>query len=327
MSSDVPVIDLGPLSEGQASATVLLDIVRQVASACAETGFFAVTGHRVPRAVITDLVAQSYAFFDLPLAEKLAVRRPRPEQNRGYIGPGEERLARLRGDETPPDLKELYTIGPFDLPDTPYFTGPAAYPSFAPNLWPRRPEWLRPALQAYWHELNRVARILCRIFAEALALPPEFFDQKVDKHISQLRIMHYPPPEAAPLPGQLRAGAHSDLGMMTLLYSDSDIGGLEVMNRAGRWVRVPVIDNAFTVNLGDLMMRWTNDRWRSTLHRVVNPPEAATDLSRRLSIGMFFIPNYDAVVAPIARVGDIPKYPPITVADYRTSRFASTAAE
>jgi isopenicillin N synthase-like dioxygenase len=327
MSSDVPVIDLSPLSEPQVSAAVLLDIVRQVASACVETGFFAVTGHGVPRAVIADLVAQSYLFFDLPLAEKLAVRRPRPEQNRGYIAPGEERLARLRGDETPPDLKELYTIGPFDLPDTPYFTGPAAYPSFAPNLWPRRPVGLRPALQAYWHELDRVARILCRIFAEALELLPEFFDRTTDKHISQLRIMHYPPLKAAPLPGQLRAGAHSDLGMMTLLYSDNDIGGLEVMNPAGRWVRVPVIDNAFTVNLGDLMMRWTNDRWRSTPHRVVNPPESANDLSRRLSIGMFFIPNYDAVVAPIARVGDIPRYPPITVADYRTSRFASTASQ
>ena len=113
---------------------------------------------------------------------------------------------------------------------------------------------------------------------------------------------------------------------MTLLYSDNDIGGLEVMDRAGRWTPVPVTDGGFTVNLGDLMMRWTNDRWRSTLHRVVNPPTATNDLSRRLSIGMFFIPNYDAVVAPIAGLG-ASKYPPTTVADYRTSRFASTASE
>ena len=114
--------------------------------------------------------------------------------------------------------------------------------------------------------------------------------------------------------------------MMTLLYSDNDIGGLEVMDRAGRWVPVPVTNGAFTVNLGDLMMRWTNDRWRSTLHRVVNPPAATNDHSRRLSIGMFFIPNYDAVVAPIAGLG-ASKYSPTTVADYRTSRFASTASE
>jgi isopenicillin N synthase-like dioxygenase len=325
MSNDFPVIDLRTMREPQASPEARAEIAHQVARACEEIGFFAVTGHGVPAAVVSELVDQSYAFFDLPLAEKLAVRRPRPEQNRGYIAPGEERLARLRGDETPPDLKELYTIGPFDLPETPYFTGLAAYPSFAPNLWPAHPAGLQPALRAYWYEFDRVARILCCIFAQALDLPSEFFDAKTDKHISQLRIMHYPPPQAAPEPGQLRAGAHSDLSMMTLLHSDNDIGGLEVMDRSGRWVRVPVIGDGFTVNLGDLMMRWTNDRWRSTLHRVVNPPEPANDRSRRLSIGMFFIPNYDAVVAPIAG-GEAPKYPPISVAEYRTSRFASTAS-
>jgi isopenicillin N synthase-like dioxygenase len=326
MSGAVPVIDIAAMGSSPVSTAARREVVRQVAGACEEIGFFAVTGHGVPAAVIADVIAQSYAFFDLPLAEKLAVRRPRPEQNRGYIGPGEERLARLRGDETPPDLKELYTIGPFDTPPTPYFTGPAAYPSFAPNLWPARPSGLRPALQAYWRELERVARTLCRIAAGAFELGPEFFDDKVDKHISQLRIMHYPPPEAAPLAGQLRAGAHSDLSMMTLLYSDNDIGGLEVMDRAGRWVPAPVIEGAFIVNVGDLLMRWSNDRWRSTLHRVVNPPQASNDVSRRLSIGMFFIPNYDAIVAPIPRFGEVPKYAPITVADYRTSRFASTAS-
>ena len=181
---------------------------------------------------------------------------------------------------------------------------------------------------------NQQSRAPFRFYRSGKALASQyrfqslpFFDDKVDRHISQLRIMHYPPPQVAPLPGQLRAGAHSDLGMMTLLYSDNDIGGLEVMDRAGRWVPVPVIDGAFTVNLGDLMMRWANDRWRSTLHRVVNPPAATNDRSRRLSIGMFFIPNYDAVVAPIAAPGEASRYLPITVADYRTSRFASTASE
>src|SRR5215475_11998691 len=97
------------------------------------------------------------------------------------------------------------------------------------------------------------------------------------------------------------------------------------MNRAGRWVGVPVTDNAFTVNLGDLMMRWTNDRWRSTLHRVVNPPEAAGDRSRRMSIGMFFIPNYDAEVVPLVEAHGTPHYEPTTVAGYRTVRFTRTA--
>lgn len=326
ISTDFPVIDIGPYAAPGAGAAERADVACRIAEACETIGFFAVTGHGVPRPVIAELVGQAYAFFDRPLDEKLRVKRPRPEQNRGYIPPGDERLARLRGNETPPDLKELFTIGPFDLPDDPYFSGPAAYPSFAPNLWPAEPAGLQPALRAYWRELERVARTLCDVFADALDLPPRFFVDKIDRHISQLRIMHYPSPQIPPLPGQLRAGAHSDLGMMTLLYSDNDVGGLEVMDRQDRWVRVPPIEGALTVNLGDLMMRWTNDRWRSTLHRVVNPPQNEAGRSRRLSVGMFFIPNYDAVIAPIGAEAATARYEPITVADYRTSRFASTAS-
>jgi isopenicillin N synthase-like dioxygenase len=325
MSPIVPIIDIAAFVSPGASQAARDAVVDAVRRACETIGFFAVTGHGVPSRTIADLVAAAYEFFDLPMAEKLAVRRPRPEQNRGYIPPGDERLARLRGDETPPDLKEMFAIGPFNLPDEPYFTGPAAYPSFAANLWPPRPPSLRPALEAYWWALDNLARALCRIFSDALDLPPAFFDDKIDKHISQLRLMHYPPPSAPPLPGQLRAGAHSDLGMMTLIHSDNDIGGLEAMDRSGRWVRAPRIDGAFMVNLGDLMMRWTDDRWRSTLHRVVNPADDEENQSRRVSIGMFFIPNYDAEIAPIGVGAGAGKYQPTTVADYRTARFASTA--
>jgi isopenicillin N synthase-like dioxygenase len=324
MDDAFPIVDIGPFIRPDAAAAERADVVRRIGAACETIGFFAVTGHGIARPVIDDLLAAAYAFFDLPLAEKLAVKRPRPEQNRGYIPPGDERLARLRGNETPADLKELFAIGPFDLPDEPYFTGPAAYPSFVANLWPARPASLRPALEAYWRVVEGLANVLCRIFALALDLPSGFFDDKIDRHISQLRLMHYPPPQSAPLPGQLRAGAHSDLGMMTLIYSDNDVGGLEVMDRAGRWVAAPPAGDAFTVNLGDLMMRWTNDRWRSTLHRVVNPAAGETARSRRLSLGMFFIPNYDAEIAPLPNSGD-PRYAPLSVAAYRTERFARTA--
>jgi isopenicillin N synthase-like dioxygenase len=321
--SAVPVIDVASFNRPGASAAERAAVARRVGEACETIGFFAVTGHGIARPVIDDLIAASYEFFDLPLAEKLLVKRPRPEQNRGYIAEGDERLARLRGNETPADLKELFAIGPYDLPDDPYFTSSAAYPSFAANLWPARPASLRPALEAYWRAVEGLARTLCQAFAMALDLPPDWFADKIDKHISQLRLMHYPPLSTAPLPGQLRAGAHSDLGMMTLIYSDNDIGGLEVMDRAGSWVAAPRSDGAFTVNIGDLMMRWTNDRWQSTLHRVVNPAEDDAWRSRRLSLGMFFIPNYDAEIAPLHGAED--RYPPITVADYRTARFARTA--
>jgi isopenicillin N synthase-like dioxygenase len=113
--------------------------------------------------------------------------------------------------------------------------------------------------------------------------------------------------------------------MMTLVYSDNDVGGLEVMDRSGRWNAAPRSRDAFTVNLGDLMMRWTNDRWRSTLHRVVNPAAGDAWRSRRLSLGMFFIPNYDAEIAPLPNARGAALYAPTTVAAYRTERFARTA--
>ena len=329
MSEPFPLIDIAPFVRADARAADQAAVVAAVERACRSTGFLAVTGHGVPPSVIQQLVAASYGFFDLPMDEKLRVRRPRPEQNRGYIPPGDETLARLRGAETPPDLKELFAIGPFDLPDTPYFTGPAAYPSFAPNQWPARPATLTPALRAYWRALEGLAGTLCRIFARAFALPDGFFDSKIDKHISQLRIMHYPPPAAPPLPGQLRAGEHADLGMMTLIYSDNDVGGLQLKDRDGNWVDAPAVPDAFMINLGDLMMRWTNDRWISTPHRVVNPPDGTDWRSRRLSIGMFWIPNYDAEITCIesCRADAAPRYEPITVAAYRTQRFARTAGQ
>ena len=322
-----PLIDIAPFVRPGAASADQARVVAAVERACRTTGFLGVTGHGVPPPVIRNLVEASYGFFDRPMAEKLAVKRPKPEQNRGYIPPGDETLARLAGNETPPDLKELFAIGPFDLPDTPYFTGPAAYPSFAPNQWPAQPASLAPALRLYWRALEGLAGTMCRIFARALALPDGFFADKVDKHISQLRLMHYPAPTSAPLPGQLRAGAHSDLGMMTLIYSDNDVGGLQLQDRDGNWVDAPALSDAFMINLGDLMMRWTNDRWVSTPHRVVNPPADADWRSRRLSIGMFWIPNYDAEIACIesCRADTAARYEPITVAAYRTQRFARTA--
>jgi isopenicillin N synthase-like dioxygenase len=169
MSGDAfPVVDIAAFCRAGASPAERAAVVDRIAEACETIGFFAVSGHGVPRPAIDGLINAAYEFFALPLDEKLAVRRPRPEQNRGYIPHGDERLARLRGDETPADLKEMFAIGPYDLPDDPYFTGPAAYPSFAANLWPSRPAALRPALEAYWRGVEGLARTLCHIFALAL---------------------------------------------------------------------------------------------------------------------------------------------------------------
>jgi isopenicillin N synthase-like dioxygenase len=325
--SEIPIIDISALLVADDPAAMAA-AAGQLGRICETIGFFAVTGHGVPREIIADLSRQAYAFFDLPHEEKMKIKRPRPEQNRGYIATGDETLARLGGRETPPDMKELFAIGPYRVPDDAYHTAPNAYPSFAANLWPDGAPDLEPAMTAYWDAVERLAKAIAGGFAVALGLPSDYFADKLDRNTSQLRVMHYPVPQTPPVPGQLRAGEHSDLGMMTILTADNDRGGLQVKRRGGGWIDVPVIDGAFVVNLGDLMMRWTNDRWVSTPHRVVNPGGIGDPSSRRLSIGYFFNPNYDTEIAclPGCQSPQAPaKYETLTVHDYRTSRFARTA--
>jgi isopenicillin N synthase-like dioxygenase len=325
--SEIPIIDVSALLAGNETAAVKV-VADQLGSICEKIGFFAVTGHGVPRETIAELSRQAYAFFDLPYEEKMQVKRPRPEQNRGYIATGDETLARLGGVDTPPDMKELFAIGPYNVPNDPYHSAPDAYPSFAANLWPQAAPGLKPAMQAYWDAVERLGKAIAKGFAVALGLPSTYFAEKLNHNTSQLRIMHYPVPHTPPAPGQLRAGEHSDLGMLTILTADNDRGGLQVKRRGGGWIDVPVIEGAFIVNIGDLMMRWTNDRWVSTPHRVINPSGVGDSKSRRLSIGYFFNPNYDTEIAclPNCQTAERPaKYGSLTVHDYRTSRFARTA--
>lgn len=324
-SASFPIINLGPWHAG----TDKRGVAEAVRTACESIGFFAIRGHRVPDEVVSDLRASARAFFALPVEEKAKVARPRPEQNRAWHAEGTETLARLAGNESPPDYKEVFAMGPPDVPDEPYYTAaPGAYPNYAPNLWPARPEGFEAAWRAYWREMEALQEVLCRIFAVALDLPEEFFLRFIDRHCSMLRALYYPPQKTAPLPGQLRAGAHTDLGMLTVLKNEAAAGGLEVRDLAGRWHAAPVVEDGFIVNIGDLLMRWTNDRFVSTLHRVVNPPAEAVS-SSRLSIAYFVAPNYDAVIECLptcAGPGRPAKYPPVTVAGYRNERFARTAA-
>jgi isopenicillin N synthase-like dioxygenase len=144
--------------------------------------------------------------------------------------------------------------------------------------------------------MERLATDLMRLFALGLNLDEHWFDSKIDRHITNFSVIHYPgQSDAAPQPGQLRAGAHSDYGSLTIVQTDTDIGGLEVQRRDGVWEAVPYIPGTFIVNLGDLMAEWTNDRWVSTLHRVANPPPDQAAESKT-SLLFFHQPNYDAVI-------------------------------
>jgi len=268
--------------------------------------------------------AVSRAFFDMPLAEKARVARPAKDVARGYIALDEESLARSRDPGAyGSDLNESLMIGPVDRPPTAYADAPAAGRHFAPNLWPERPAELRETWTAYYRTMGSLAATLMRIFALALGLPEGFFETKIDKHISRLRVRNYPAQRTAPAPGQIRAGAHSDYGSLTILATEDKPGGLQVCNGAGEWVDVPIVDDCLIVNIGDLLARWTNDTWVSTLHRVVNPPAGAGAESRRQSLVFFHNPNYDAVIESL--VPGVPaKYPRTTSGEHLRQLFTTT---
>ena len=167
---------------------------------------------------------------------------------------------------------------------------------------------------------------LMTLFAEALQLPGDFFDPRIDRHTSALRVLNYPALTEPAKPGQLRAGAHTDYGTVTVLCADDAPGGLEVLVE-GRWTPAPIVAESLIVNLGDAMARWTNDRWRSTLHRVANPPVAVAATSRRQSIAFFHNANWDAVIECIPSclvAGESPRYAPVTAGDHLMSKFRST---
>jgi isopenicillin N synthase-like dioxygenase len=321
----VPVIDLAPFEPDRDRARSLerAAVVHAIDTACTEIGFFTIASHGVPAALVDRMLETSRAFFDLPAEEKQRVARPRPEQSRGYIALGAENLSYSRGDASTTDLKEFFAIGPVDVPDEEYYRRPEAYPSFAPNLWPARPAELRAVWTEYYRTMEGLATRIMRLFARALGLREDFFRDKTDRHISGIRANHYPPQVEPPAPGQIRAGAHTDYGAVTILLPEN-VPGLQVLTRHGAWVDVVAPPGTLVCNIGDLMQHWTNDRWTSTMHRVVNPPRDAAAGNRRLSIPFFHQPNYDALIECLPTgcgPDNPPRYEPVTSGQHRLTKF------
>jgi isopenicillin N synthase-like dioxygenase len=293
MTNPVPVIDIAPFFGTDESAR--RRVAEEVNSACTNIGFLIVTGHRVPAALIGEMRSVSRQFFDLPTDEKLRQRMP-ADRYRGYIALGNEALANSLDEQTPPDLKESFSIGPMVAVSDEYHRSAKPGNFFAANMWPDRPLVFRPVWERYYGQMESLSATLMWIFAVGLGMEEKFFDDKINHHISNFSVIHYPEQPKPPLPGQLRAGAHTDYGSLTIVKPDNAPGGLQVMTKEGTWMDVPNLEEGFVVNLGDLMAEWTNDRWVSTMHRVVNPPRGNALGSRRLSMTFFHQPNYDAVI-------------------------------
>lgn len=227
-------------------------------------------------------------------------------------------LGATLGAKTPPDLRESIFLGPVDDHSAHYAALADAETAYAGNTIPDVPAGFDAALVDLYRAFERLSRDMMRITARALDQDEDGFAALLDRHFSVFGMHHYPMLATPPEPGQLRAGAHTDFGAMTLLATTEGRGGLEVQMADGRWVPVLPKAGELVVNLGDMMQRWTNDRWVSTLHRVV-VPDTGDAQSRRMSIGYFVHPNFDAEIRCVPtclRDGEGARYPTITVSEH-----------
>ncbi|NCO85805.1 MAG: isopenicillin N synthase family oxygenase [Rhodobacterales bacterium] len=288
---------------------------REIDEICRSTGFLVLRGHGVPEAVIAAMWQAVAGFFAAPADARQRVAAPFPGYPYGYLGPDREALAKSRGEDTPPDLKESFNGGPLAVPAG--ITDPDALAfCYQPTLWPDLPGF-RPAWEAYYRAMEDLAARVMAAFAAALDLPDHHFAPFIGAPVSALRALHYPATRDAPRDCQQRAGAHTDYGSLTILLPQPGSRGLEIRDPAGGWVEVPAEAGAFVINIGDLMARWTADRWVSTLHRVV----ARAHQPARQSIAFFHQPDWEAEIVPL---DGSEAYPPVRSGPYLMAKFRAT---
>jgi isopenicillin N synthase-like dioxygenase len=322
MRSIVPVIDLAPWQHGAAERA---RVATEVDRACCEVGFLQIVGHGIDPVVIEAMRSESQAFFDLPAAAKLECTPDNPEVNRGYAARGVEALAYSVGVARPPDLFEAFNIGPDEVDESNPSIAIERHRHFAPNVWPAEVPLLRPALVQYMAAARSVADTLMQVFAAALGLDDGFFDRFTTHSTDTLRVLNYEtqPGDPDPEPGQVGMGEHTDYGMCTVLYADP-VPGLQIVGPDGRWRDVLPQPGALLVNLGDLMAQWTNDRWRSTLHRVLPPTRHPTEARTRRSAAFFHDGNHDALIECLPTClepGAMPKYAPVIAGEHLMAKL------
>ena len=317
----IRVIDI---SEFGRNPDTTRNIAHHVDASCRELGFLIITGHGVDPGLVDRAWEATRTFFSMSLEDKQAACPQTEGHPYGYQGFASEALAYSLDEQTPPDLKETFNVGPLEAPVFTQDPEAIAF-AFAGNHWPDRPTSLRSALEDYYRALARLSLRVMDLFALALDLPEDYFRPCFREPISALRTINYPALSVAPAPGQLRAGAHTDYGTLTLLLQRDDVPGLQVLSK-DEWVDVPVIPGSFVVNIGDLMSRWTNDRWVSTLHRVAVPPGDWQTAAARQSLVFFHTPDWDAEIAPLptCRGDSEAAYRPVRAGPHLASKFLKT---
>ncbi|KAL4937764.1 hypothetical protein BDV06DRAFT_232379 [Aspergillus oleicola] len=306
----IPVIDILGYLAGDADAKA--KAAAEMRKACEEQGFLQIIGHGVSTEVQQKFTDACARFFALPLEEKEKVSQAKSPCFRGYERIGGQKLDELDEDASP-DQKEGFSVRR-ERPLGGFLQGP--------NQWPGSIPELEEAYMAYFDAVHMLSKAVFRLMALSLGLNEEYFDQFASgpDGLCLCRAHHYPPspPDAA---GTTRGvGAHTDFGALTLLLQD-DVGGLEVLHKAtNTWHHVPPVKGAFVCNIGDLMQRWTNDRYKSTMHRVISPLSGKD----RYSCAFFNDGALDMTVECLPTCispGDKAHYGPIQVKEHLVNRY------
>ena len=299
----IPIVDL---------SLPLADIAFEVGQACRQVGFFYIVNHGMDASVISNTMTYSKRFFDLPASVKSAVDSTKSRSGaRGYFALGGEDLNAKdgtrdlvaegqaigsgEGGATSPvpafrgDWKEGFDCGREVSPNDAEWDVSEMVDG---NYWPETLPGFREAMLQYQQGVQKIGSILMEAFAVGLGLPSDFFVNKTQRPMATMRLLHYPPQPKQDIStlDRIGCGAHTDYGLCTLLLQD-EVGGLQVRNSADEWVNAAPIPGSFVVNIGDMMSMWSNGRYASTVHRVVNMTG-----KERYSIPFFLNPDVGTIV-------------------------------
>jgi isopenicillin N synthase-like dioxygenase len=307
MANSIPVVDIAGLYSGDPAAKRA--VAAEIGAACDAIGFFYAVSHNVPVAVSDRAVAMVDQFFALPEEERLKVKADK--NNRGYRDVWDG----VHGNGKP-NARDSFDLGfPLSEDDPEVLAGT---PLYAPNRYPDIPGF-KEAIEAYYWETFRLGMKILEGFALYLGKPEDFFSKNFTKPVADMVINHYLGAAGLHISDQA-SGPHTDHGIVTILWQD-DLGGLEVMGRDGNWLAVEPRRGSFVINIGELMKRWTNGRFKATVHRVVHLQDRP-----RYSMPLFCNPNFRTVVDP--RDLDVADsealYPPILSGDFLLQRFKAT---
>ncbi len=309
--SEIPVIDLSALIDGDAEAK--RRVSAEIVHAAENNGFFYAANHGVPRELIDSVFETAAAFFAQPTEEKLKIGLETSTCYRGYLP-----LDSKGSDPRQRNYLEAFQMGEERPEGDP--EAPAGKTLAGPNQWPAQPAETKDVMLAYHAAMGALAERLHRAFAIGIDFPEDYFLRYYKNALNQLRLLHYPPPPADLDDGVMGARIHTDTGSFTILLQDTN-GGLEVEARSGEWVAATPIEGTFVINIGDMLENWTNGRFISIKHRVVNRSGA-----ERYSIPYFLNPDYDPVVEPFPEFvspDNPPRFDPVHVGDFLSHRFDS----